>query len=79
VPKQYKSSRCNRQFKERTGTDFNFLEWPNYVVMLNLYHYYTFKLSIDDVVDLSSLHNISTNLQTILKGIKHLDIYQHKN
>jgi transposase-like protein len=63
--KQYKCNGCSRQFNERTGTDFNYIEWPNEVVMLALYHYYRFKLSLDDVVDLLSLRSIEVSHQTI--------------
>ena len=40
------------QFHERTGTAFNFLEYPTAVVMIALHYYFRFKVSLDDVVDL---------------------------
>ena len=40
---------CKRQFNERTGTSYNFLEYPTDVVMLTVFYYYHFKSSLVDV------------------------------
>jgi putative transposase len=52
--KFYCRSGC-KQLNERTGTKLNFLEYMTEIVMLVVYYYYRFKVSLDDVVELMSL------------------------
>ena len=56
---------CCKQYNERTGTKLNFIEHMTEVVMLVVYHYYRFKLSLDDVVELMALRGISLSHQTV--------------
>jgi len=53
------------QFNERTGTPLNFVEYPTEVVMLVVYYYYRFKVSLDDVVDLMTIRGIHLSHQTV--------------
>jgi len=41
--KQFCCRKCAKQFNERTGTIYNFLEFPTDVVMLTVFYYYHFK------------------------------------
>lgn len=63
--KQYRCRDCNSQYNERTGTSFNFIEYPTDVVMLTVYHYYRFKLSLDDVVELMHMRGFHMSHQTV--------------
>jgi len=63
--KQYRCSSCNKQFNERTGTALNFIEYPTEVVMLVVHHYYRFKHSLDDVVELMAIRGIQLSHQTV--------------
>lgn len=63
--KQYCCNNCNRQFNERTGSAFNFIEYPTEVVMLVVYHYVRFKLSLDDVVELMAVRGFIISHQTV--------------
>ena len=56
---------CCKQYNERTGTKLNFIEYMTEVVMLVVYHYYRFKLSLDDVVELMALRGFSLSHQTV--------------
>jgi len=47
-----------KQYNERTGSKLNFIEYPTEVVMLVTYHYYRFKVSLDDVVELMAMRGI---------------------
>lgn len=63
--KQYYCRDCRKQFNERTGTPLNFVEYPTEVVMLVVYHYYRFKVSLDDVVELMATRGIHLSHQTV--------------
>ena len=63
--KKHKCYSCLSQFNERTGTQFNFIEYRTEIVLLVVYHYYRFKLSLDDVVELMALRNIYLSHQTV--------------
>jgi len=56
---------CCRQYNERTGTKFNFIEFPNEIVMMVVHYYYRFKVSLDDVVELMTMRNINLSHQTV--------------
>ena len=49
---QFTCRECAKQFNERTGTQFNFIAYPNEIVMYVVHGYYRFKLSLNDVVEL---------------------------
>lgn len=63
--KQYRCYDCKKQYNERTGTKFNFIEYPNEVVMMAVHYYYRFKVSLDDVVELMAMRNINLSHQTV--------------
>ena len=56
---------CFKQYNERTGTKLNFIEFTTEVVMLVAYHYFRFKVSLDDVVELMALRGFSLSHQTV--------------
>ena len=62
---QYYCRHCGKQYNERTGTDFNFIEYPTEVVMMALYYYFRLKVSLDDVVELMALKGFHLSHQTI--------------
>ena len=62
---EYRCRNCSRQYNERTGTPFNFIEYPNEVVMLLVFYYYRFKVSLDDVVELMQLRGFHLSHQTV--------------
>ena len=62
---KYRCRDCGRQYNERTGTPFNFIEYPTEIVMITVYYYYRFKLSLDDVVELMLMRNIHISHQTV--------------
>nr|MCH9769771.1 IS6 family transposase [Gammaproteobacteria bacterium] len=47
---QFRCSDCSKQFNERTGTPYNYIEYPTEVVTLAVYLYYRFRNSLDNVV-----------------------------
>ncbi len=62
---QFYCRSCGRQFNERTGTPFNFIEYPTEVVMIALHYYFRFKVSLDDVVELMAMRRFHLSHQTV--------------
>jgi len=63
--RQFRCRACTSQFNERSGTSLNFIEYPTEVVMLVVYKYCRFKLSLDDVVELMAIRGIQLCHQTV--------------
>ena len=63
--KQYRCLDCRKQFNERTSTPFNFIHYRTEVVLLVLWHYYRYKLSLDDVTELMATRGIFLSHQTV--------------
>src|SRR3989338_8327866 len=63
--KQFRCHQCNRQFNERSGTIYNFLEFPTDVVMLTVFYYYRFKNSLVDVTEHMLLRRFSLSHETV--------------
>ena len=63
--RQHRCRCCGTQYNERTGTSFNFIEYPTEVVMIALNYYYRFKVSLDDVSELMSMRGFHLSHQTI--------------
>lgn len=62
---EYRCRDCSRQYNERSGTPFNFIEYPNEVVMLAVFYYYRFKVSLNDVVELMQMRGFNLSHQTV--------------
>ena len=62
---QFRCHDCGSQFNERTGTPYNYIEYPTDVVVMAVYFYYRFKTSLDDVVELMAMRNIHLSYQTV--------------
>ena len=62
---KYRCRDCESQYNARTGTDFNFIEYRNEVVMMVVHYYYRFKVSLDDVVELMAIRGFYLSHQTI--------------
>ena len=62
---QFRCGDCRRQFNERTGTPYNFLEYPTEVVMLTVFYYYHFKSSLVDVTKHMALRGIHLSHETV--------------
>ena len=63
--KQFHCHDCAKQFSERTGTVYNFLEFPTDVVMLTVFYYYHFKSSLVDVTKHMALRGICLSHETV--------------
>ncbi|MCX7120859.1 MAG: IS6 family transposase [Gammaproteobacteria bacterium] len=63
--KQFRCCNCASQFNERTGTIYNFLEFPTDIVMLTVFYYYHFKNSLVDVTKHMALRGISLSHETV--------------
>jgi transposase-like protein len=48
----FRCSSCHRTFNERTGTPFNFLEYPTDLVLLVVLWRLRYKLSLRDVAEM---------------------------
>ena len=65
---QYRCCSCNKQFNERTGAPFNFIEYPTEVDMIVIHYYYRFKTSLDDVVELMALRGFNLCIKRFTTG-----------
>ena len=63
--KQFRCTGCRKQFNERTGSVYNFLEFPTDVVMLTLFYYYHFKSSLVDVTKHMALRGVFLSHETV--------------
>jgi len=62
---QHHCRQCGKQYNERTGTKLNFIEYPTEVVMMTVFYYYRFKVSLDDVVELMTMRGFHLCHQTV--------------
>ncbi len=62
---QYRCRACAKQYNERSGSVFNFIEYPTEVVMITVHYYYRFKVSLDDVVELMAMRGFHLSHQTV--------------
>ena len=62
---QFRCRECSKQFNERTGTPYNFLEYPTDIVVLTVFYYYHFKNSLVDVVEHMALRGIRLSHETV--------------
>ena len=62
---QYRCGDCSKQYNERTGTSFNYIQYRTEVVMLAMHYYFRFRNSLDNVVELMAMRNIYLSHQTV--------------
>ena len=62
---QYRCLDCRTQYYERTGTVFNFLQYPTDVILLTVFFYYRYKLSLMDVTEHMALRGFSISHETV--------------
>ena len=67
--KRYQCRSCNRTYNERTGTAYNNIEYRTEVVMIAVFNYCRFKLSLYDVVILMAMRNIYLSHQTVANWV----------
>lgn len=63
--KQYRCLGCHKQYNERNGTIFNFLNYPIEVILLAVLFYYRYKLSLVDVSEVMVLRGFSISHETV--------------
>jgi putative transposase len=61
----YHCQGCRRQFNERTGTPFNFLEMPTDIVFQLVLFRLLFKLSLRDLVQLFLIRGYELSHETV--------------
>ena len=62
---RFRCRACGRRFNERTGTDYNFLEYPTDVVLLVLFHRIRYALSFREVAEMFLLRGFSISHETV--------------
>jgi len=72
--KRYHCRACNRSYNERTGTEYNNIEYRTEVVVIAIFYYYRFKLSLDDVVILMAMRNIYLSHQTVANWVQRFGV-----
>ncbi len=61
----YQCRDCSKYYNERTGTPFNFLQYPTDVVLLTVFLYYRYKNSLVDVTEHMALRGFSISHETV--------------
>ena len=61
----YRCQGCRRQFNERTGTPFNFLEMPTDIVFQVVLFRLLFKLSLRDLMQLFLIRGYDLSYETV--------------
>ena len=56
---------CNRRFNERSGTPFNDLQFPNYIVLLAVLRRLRYKLGFRDLAELLLQRGFEVSYETI--------------
>ena len=56
---EYRRFYCRRKYNERTGTAFNFLEYPTDLVMLVVFWRLRYALSLRDVAEIYLLRSVT--------------------
>ena len=72
--KRYQCRCCDRTYNERTGTGYNNIEYRTEVVMIAVFFYYRFKLSLDDVTILMAMRNIYVSHQTVANWVQRFGV-----
>jgi len=72
--KRYHCRACNRSYNERTGTEYNNIEYRTEVVVIAIFYYYRFKLSLDDVVILMAMRNMYLSHQTVANWVQRFGV-----
>ncbi len=62
---QYHCRSCGKYFNERTGTVYNFIQYPTDVMMLAIFFYSRYKLSLVNVSEMMMLRGLSICHETI--------------
>ena len=63
--RQFYCRACRRKYNERTGTAFNFLEYPTDLVMLVVFWRLRYALSLRDVAELCLLRSVTLTHETV--------------
>ena len=63
--RRYYCLTCHRKYNERTGTAFNFLEYPTDLVMLVVFWRFRYALSLRDVAELCLLRSVTLTHETV--------------
>jgi transposase-like protein len=61
----FKCRDCSREFNERSATAFNHTQYPTDVIMLTVFYYYRFKVSLTDVVVLMLMRGFHMSHQAV--------------
>ena len=61
----FRCSACKRRFNERTGTPFNFLEYPTDVVLLVVLWRLRYKLSLRDLAEMFLERGLVFSYETV--------------
>jgi len=62
---QHQCRHCGKYFNERTGTAYNYTHYPTDIVMIVVFFYYRYKLSLVDVTEIMALRGVSLSHETV--------------
>jgi len=77
--KRYQCRECRHRYNERTGTPYNYLEYPTDIVVLMLFHYTRYKLSFDNVAEIFWLRGFKICGETIRLWFNQLGVLLGKS
>jgi transposase-like protein len=67
--KRYQCCNCQKRFNERTGTPYNFLQYPTDIVFLILFHYLRYPISYEQVTEMFWLRGFRICAETVRQWV----------
>lgn len=62
---QYRCRHCGKYYNERSGTTYNFTQYPVEIITLVVFFYYRYKLSLVDITEIMALRNVNLSHETV--------------
>ena len=62
---QYKCRDCGKYYNEKSMTAYNYTQYPIDVIIMTVFFYYRYKLSLVDVTELMALRGVSVSHETV--------------
>ena len=76
---RYQCHDCGKRYNERSGTLYNYLEYPTDIVELVIFHYVRYKLSYEEVAEIFSFRGFHFCGETVRLWVQRFGVLLAKN
>jgi putative transposase len=73
--KRFQCRSCGKNYNQRTGTPFNYLEYPTEIVFQAAVHYIRYKLSLWDIVEMFQMRGFTFTHETVRDWVERFGGY----